>query len=149
MAPPDDIFPEGAPGAAAPVDAASENSIPMETASEEAIAMDADPSDADLFEEDPLDADPLEADPLAAAPGEAAREGPRRRRRCAACYKAAGDRRRGQAVKRVTTSCRRCSKPFCVNHLILVCQAGLNTLPHPGLSGRAKYITSSWFVRQG
>ncbi len=44
-----------------------------------------------------------------------------KRRRCATCYREAGDRRRGMSVKRVLTSCRRCGKPYCANHLRLYC----------------------------
>ena len=45
----------------------------------------------------------------------------RKRKRCAACYHASEDRRRGQNVKRVMTQCVSCDKPFCLNHLTLRC----------------------------
>lgn len=57
----------------------------------------------------------------------------RKRKRCAACYRAAEDRRRGQNVKRVLTKCISCEKPFCLNHLTLRCSdcniAGLPQAP--------------------
>jgi hypothetical protein len=44
-----------------------------------------------------------------------------KRKRCAACYREAANRRAGMGVKRVLTSCLICEKPFCVNHLKLCC----------------------------
>jgi hypothetical protein len=47
----------------------------------------------------------------------------RTRRRCALCYAAAGNRQEGQSVKRVSTSCGICKKPYCLRrHMYLVCQ---------------------------
>jgi hypothetical protein len=88
------------------------------------------PLDGPVHEGNPLEdaADAAPNDRIAegedAAPGDenAAPEALRRRRRCASCYRAAGDRRRGQSVRKVTTSCRHCSKPYCLHHLHLVCQ---------------------------
>jgi hypothetical protein len=44
-----------------------------------------------------------------------------KRKRCAACYREAEDRRAAQAVKRVLTCCVICAKPFCKGHLNLYC----------------------------
>jgi hypothetical protein len=44
-----------------------------------------------------------------------------KRRRCAACYQAAGERRLAQKVKKVTTRCCLCAKAFCLPHLHLYC----------------------------
>lgn len=44
-----------------------------------------------------------------------------KRRRCAACYQAAGDRRLAQKVKKVTTRCCLCGKAFCLPHMRLYC----------------------------
>jgi len=65
--------------------------------------------------------------------GRAAGQG-EKRKRCAACYREAEDRRRAQAVKRVVTSCVRCGKPFCRNHLVLYCgDCSVARLPHGAL----------------
>ena len=44
-----------------------------------------------------------------------------KRRRCAACYREAGERKLAQKVKRVVTSCCQCGKAFCLPHLQLYC----------------------------
>jgi hypothetical protein len=73
---------------------------------------------------------PLDDDHEDHPPGDQPRPGqarlPQKRKRCSACYRQVCDaegRRRGQAVKRVPTSCVRCGKPFCLNHMRLYCGA--------------------------
>jgi len=44
-----------------------------------------------------------------------------KRKRCATCYREAENRKSASKVKKVVTSCVRCQKPFCGNHLLLYC----------------------------
>ncbi len=64
---------------------------------------------------DSLEVDPLQIEPLVESQK-------RKRKRCAPCYRAAGNRYKAQGVTKVTTSCGKCNKPCCISHLYLVCQ---------------------------